>query len=90
MILLSPHNPQQRMAIAKRLLTPSKESSFGGASKKVLCEVCLRRMCEWEGGREGREGGREGGRREGGRDGWMDGWMDGGERDGEREGWMDG
>ena len=35
MVLLSAHNPRQRSAIAKKLLTPSKESSFGGASKKV-------------------------------------------------------
>ena len=34
-VLLSAHNPRQRSAIAKKLLTPSKESSFGGASKKV-------------------------------------------------------
>ena len=34
-VLLSAINPQQRNAIAKRLLTPSKEGSLGGASKKV-------------------------------------------------------
>ena len=34
-VLLSAHNPRQRSAIAKKLLTPSKDSSFGGASKKV-------------------------------------------------------
>lgn len=34
-VLLSAINSQQRNAIAKRLLTPSKEGSLGGASKKV-------------------------------------------------------
>ena len=45
MVLLSAHNPRQRSAIAKKLLTPSKDSSFGGASKKV-----------WLASREGRGG----------------------------------
>ena len=36
-VLLSASNPCQRNAIAKRLLTPSKEGSLGGAAKKVCC-----------------------------------------------------
>ena len=48
MVLLSAHNPRQRSAIAKKLLTPSKESSFGGASKKV-----------WLASQEGKGRGRE-------------------------------
>ena len=38
-VLLSASNPRQRNAIAKRLLTPSKEGSLGGAAKKVRCEL---------------------------------------------------
>lgn len=34
-VLLNPRNPRQRSAIAKRLLTPSKDSPRGGAGKKV-------------------------------------------------------
>ena len=38
-VLLSASNPRQRNAIAKRLLTPSKEGSLGGATKKVsMCD----------------------------------------------------
>ena len=40
MVLLSASNPRQRNAIAKRLLTPSKEGSLGGAAKKVRC-TCI-------------------------------------------------
>ena len=39
-VLLSASNPRQRNAIAKRLLTPSKEGSLGGAAKKV-CYICI-------------------------------------------------
>ena len=35
-ILLNPSNLRQRMAIAKKLLTPSKDVSQGGATKKVF------------------------------------------------------
>ena len=35
-VLLSATNHRQRNAIAKRLLTPSKEGSLGGATKKVI------------------------------------------------------
>ena len=38
-VLLSASNPRQRNAIAKRLLTPSKEGSLGGAAKKVHVHV---------------------------------------------------
>ncbi len=34
--LLSVSNPRQRIAIAKKLLTPSKSESIGGARKKVF------------------------------------------------------
>ena len=47
-VLLSAHNPRQRSAIAKKLLTPSKDSSFGGASKKVW--LALGRGGEGRGG----------------------------------------
>ena len=33
--LLHASNPRQRVAIAKKLLTPSKDGNMGGASKKV-------------------------------------------------------
>lgn len=49
-VLLSAHNLRQRSAIAKKLLTPSKESSFGGASKKVWLAFQDRKG-EMEGGR---------------------------------------
>ena len=39
-VLLSASNPRQRDAIAKRLLTPSKEGSLGGAAKKVHTCTC--------------------------------------------------
>lgn len=35
-VLLSPSNERQRVAIAKKLLTPSKEGVLGGATKKVF------------------------------------------------------
>ena len=35
MILLNPHNPRQRQAIAFKLLAPGKEGDTGGATKKV-------------------------------------------------------
>ncbi len=34
-VLLSASNSQQRIAIAKKLLTPSKGGKMGGATKKV-------------------------------------------------------
>ena len=57
-VLLSAHNPRQRSAIAKKLLTPSKESSFGGASKKVWL-ASQEGKGEMERGRGGGGGGRE-------------------------------
>ena len=34
-VLLSANNSRQRMALAKQLLTPSKDGNLGGARKKV-------------------------------------------------------
>ena len=34
-VLLNPHNPRQRQAIAFKLLAPGKEGDTGGATKKV-------------------------------------------------------
>ena len=45
-VLLSATNPRQRNAIAKRLLTPSKEGSLGGATKKVHVHcTCIHVFC---------------------------------------------
>ena len=46
-VLLSASNPRQRNAIAKRLLTPSKEGSLGGAAKKVCCVVSPTRNTQY-------------------------------------------
>ena len=40
-ILLSGSNSRQRVAIAKKLLTPSKEGKMGGATKKVFVIISV-------------------------------------------------
>lgn len=46
-VLLSATNPRQRNAIAKRLLTPSKEGPMGGATKKVYVHNVLNVRVWW-------------------------------------------
>ena len=46
-VLLSATNPRQRNAIAKRLLTPSKEGPMGGATKKVCVHNVLNVRVWW-------------------------------------------